>query len=328
MKTASPEDRNYLANLEKAVKQLHNAHQYAKTTGASASMSQVADSLKMLSAAFKAAGYAQASRQMMVVVDQIQSGKKACDQAQDFFSNTPLESIDLPDHEYTQSPAGESFAEEFGGMFLTQPLSLRASTKAPQRKAAPMLTNIEAGMTVKFSCPRMATTLYDDPPSIGDLGVVTKVKVGGTQSATHENMVFVRWSDKTVRPVFSHHLTVARDPLDTARAVVAKIISQKFSNPVSLKKLVVAGIREEHIKQAADEAVTSGQILVHDGRIIPTKGGAIRVATLGNLDFLFRYASDDTLIHKATQDVWSVRKSDQGYLIEKMVDDTKAPIKI
>lgn len=328
MKTASPEDRNYLANLEKAVKQLHNAHQYAKTTGASASMSQVADSLKMLSAAFKAAGYAQASRQMMVVVDQIQSGKKACDQAQDFFSNKPLETINLPDHEQIQSPAGESFAEEFGGMFIAQPLSLRASTKMPQRKASPMLTDIEAGMTVRFTCPRMATNMYDDPPAVGDLGVVTTVKVGGTQSATHENMVFVRWSNKAVKPVFAHHLSVARDPLDTARAVVAKIISQKFSNPIPLKRLVVAGIQEEHIKQAAQEAVTSGFAQVHGGRIIPIKEGAIRVASLGNLDFLFRHASDDTLIHKATQDVWSVRKSDQGYLIEKMVDDTKAPIKI
>lgn len=326
MKTAaSPEDRNYLANLEKAVKQLHNAHQYAKTAGTASSISQVADSLKMLSAAFKAAGYSQAARQILTAVDQIQSGKKACDQAQDFFSNEPLEAITLPDHDHARSPAGESFAEEFGGMFIAQSRAPRAASKTPMPRA---LTDIEAGTTVRFSCPRLAMSIYADPPAVGDLGVVTTVKVGGVQSATHENMVFVKWSDKAVKPVFAYHLTVARDPLDTARAVIAKVVAQKFSNPIPLKRLVVSGIREEHVKQAAREAVASGHAQVHEGRIIPIKGGAIRVATLGNLDFLFRYASDDTLIHKATQDVWSVRKSEQGYLIEKMVDDTKAPIKI
>ena len=96
----------------------------------------------------------------------------------------------------------------------------------------------------------------------------------------------------------------------------------------------------------------SGQITSHDGRVFVkwddgefravhathlrlAKGhnrtqkmaGKIRVASLGDLtDFL--KISADTLVHKATQDIWSFKKDADGYVIERLLGEDGKPLKI
>jgi hypothetical protein len=61
----------------------------------------------------------------------------------------------------------------------------------------------------------------------------------------------------------------------------------------------------------------------------PTAKTAIRVASLGDLsDFLRVAGSESTLIHKATKDLWSVKKDAQGYLIERLFTDDSTPLKV
>lgn len=64
-------------------------------------------------------------------------------------------------------------------------------------------------------------------------------------------------------------------------------------------------------------------------RTMPAKTASIRVASLGDLTEFMRVAgSGDTLIHKATKDLWSVKKDADGYLIERLFNDTGAPLKV
>lgn len=58
-----------------------------------------------------------------------------------------------------------------------------------------------------------------------------------------------------------------------------------------------------------------------------TSSGLIRVANLGDLtDFL--KIGEDTLIHKATQDIWSFKKDQQGFVIERLLGEDGKPLKI
>jgi hypothetical protein len=53
----------------------------------------------------------------------------------------------------------------------------------------------------------------------------------------------------------------------------------------------------------------------------------IRVASLGDLSDFLRIGSE-TLVHKATQDLWSVKRDTQGYVIERLFDDDGTPLKV
>ena len=53
------------------------------------------------------------------------------------------------------------------------------------------------------------------------------------------------------------------------------------------------------------------------------------VASLGDLGGFMRAAgADDTLVHKATRDLWSVREEDGQYVIERLFDADGAPLKV
>tara|TARA_R110002153_G_scaffold72905_2_gene190451 strand:+ start:74 stop:655 length:582 start_codon:yes stop_codon:yes gene_type:complete len=54
---------------------------------------------------------------------------------------------------------------------------------------------------------------------------------------------------------------------------------------------------------------------------------SIRVASLGDLADFLRISSD-TLVHKATQDIWSFQKDADGYLIERILGEDGKPLKI
>jgi hypothetical protein len=56
----------------------------------------------------------------------------------------------------------------------------------------------------------------------------------------------------------------------------------------------------------------------------------MHVSNLGDLSSMFTVlgSSSDELVHKATQDLWSVRKDGEGYSIERLFDDTGKPLKV
>jgi len=58
---------------------------------------------------------------------------------------------------------------------------------------------------------------------------------------------------------------------------------------------------------------------------------AIRVASLDMVGQFFaqhRSAGSDELVHKATKDLWSFRKEDKGYVIERLFDYRGEPLKV
>jgi hypothetical protein len=52
------------------------------------------------------------------------------------------------------------------------------------------------------------------------------------------------------------------------------------------------------------------------------------VAGLGDLGDFLRVASDDSLVHKATRDLWSLSRKGDQYVIERLFDDTGKPLKV
>jgi len=62
-----------------------------------------------------------------------------------------------------------------------------------------------------------------------------------------------------------------------------------------------------------------------------TSSGDFRrvVASLSDLDDFLRVASTGSdLIHKATKDLWSLKKDEEGYAIERLFDNTGNPLKV
>lgn len=55
----------------------------------------------------------------------------------------------------------------------------------------------------------------------------------------------------------------------------------------------------------------------------------VRVASLGDLTGFLRLAgTDDTLVHKATKDLWHVQRDGGGYLLERLFDDNGSPLRV
>jgi hypothetical protein len=51
---------------------------------------------------------------------------------------------------------------------------------------------------------------------------------------------------------------------------------------------------------------------------------------LGDLTQFFSSSrtASDTLIHKATKDLWSLKKDGSDYVIERLFDDSGSPLKV
>lgn len=81
----------------------------------------------------------------------------------------------------------------------------------------------------------------------------------------------------------------------------------------------VRGTHAEHLRLAS-------------GRVRTTASGfesTMRVASLGDLSGFLRLAgSNDTLVHKATKDLWSVKKDGSDYVISRLFDDSGVPLKV
>lgn len=81
----------------------------------------------------------------------------------------------------------------------------------------------------------------------------------------------------------------------------------------------------EHLRLSADK----GEHKYRKGFTTRTYDRFI-VASLGILtdEFFMSAASGTDLVHKATKDLWSVSKTDDGYAIERLFDDTGEPLKV
>lgn len=82
----------------------------------------------------------------------------------------------------------------------------------------------------------------------------------------------------------------------------------------------------EHMRFSSDQ---KGEHTYRKGTTTRTYDRFI-VASLGILsDEFFMSASSGTdLVHKATKDLWSVSKTDDGYAIERLFNDTGEPLKV
>lgn len=81
----------------------------------------------------------------------------------------------------------------------------------------------------------------------------------------------------------------------------------------------VRAIHAEHLRAAKGQVRTTTSKLAN----------RIRVASLGDLsDFLRVAGTADTLVHKATKDLWHVKKDAEGYLLERLFNDNGGPLKV
>lgn len=55
-------------------------------------------------------------------------------------------------------------------------------------------------------------------------------------------------------------------------------------------------------------------------------GGRVRIASLEQLGG-FHFASNDTLVHLSQRDFWKLAQDEEGFYIERLVDDSEGPIK-
>jgi hypothetical protein len=84
-----------------------------------------------------------------------------------------------------------------------------------------------------------------------------------------------------------------------------------------------------HIMKAVDFLARKGQI-ESDGviltRVASTTDNRIKVAHVGCLDEFLK-VGNNTLVQKATRDLWSLSQSENGYVIERLFDDNGKPLK-
>lgn len=82
---------------------------------------------------------------------------------------------------------------------------------------------------------------------------------------------------------------------------------------------VLRAVAAEHLRKAAGRVRTT----------TATTANRIRVASLGDLtDFLRVAGTDSTLVHKATKDLWTVKRDGNEYVIERLFADSGAPLKV
>lgn len=92
----------------------------------------------------------------------------------------------------------------------------------------------------------------------------------------------------------------------------------------------------DKVEVGVSNALIQVAAISYDDFFAPDQGAVGRfagrraAASLGDISHLFGYrrASDDTLIHKATKDLWAVQKQGDEYLIERLFDSTGSPIKV
>lgn len=79
----------------------------------------------------------------------------------------------------------------------------------------------------------------------------------------------------------------------------------------------VRAIHAEHLRLASGKVRTT----------TAATANKIRVASLGDLSEFLRFGSD-TLVHKATKDLWKVHKDGSEFVIERLFAENGAPLKV
>ena len=83
---------------------------------------------------------------------------------------------------------------------------------------------------------------------------------------------------------------------------------------------------EDEFKRIEREALRQAQAAEDDD----TQGYDVvvrRVASLGDLTDFLKVAKD-TLVHRATKDLWSFKKVGEDFVIERLFDETGDPLKV
>ena len=80
----------------------------------------------------------------------------------------------------------------------------------------------------------------------------------------------------------------------------------------------VRGIAAKHLEKRAGTVRQSSA---------PGQSNMMRVASLGDLSNFLKIGSD-TLVHKATKDLWKLSQDSSGYKIERLFNDTGSPLKV
>jgi hypothetical protein len=68
------------------------------------------------------------------------------------------------------------------------------------------------------------------------------------------------------------------------------------------------------------------EIISPVGGTKPKVAARVKVASLGDLDG-FERQSAETLVHKSTRDLWTLKQGDGGYYIERLFEDSGDPLK-
>lgn len=156
------------------------------------------------------------------------------------------------------------------------------------RAANALRLPVTAGTRVSFRGNLGAMLSYENPPLEGSVGEVVTVRSANGDITDHGGLVFVKWADGQFRPVHAEHL--------------------KELPPAARKEAVV------------------GDPTNFLGRI-PREVTRIKCAGLGDLTNFLK-VSNNTLVHKSTQDLWAFNKdADGGFVVERLFTDTGNPLK-
>ena len=202
------------------------------------------------------------------------------------------------------------------------------------REANALELPVEAGTKVSFIGTLGAYMAYDNPPAENSIGEVVQVKSANGDITYNDGKVFVQWDDGEFRPIHAEHLRLASTKTADLKAQFEKIkaLAEKKPDNDFLKSL---------LKQMADKgfAPTDKQMAVvkkiekeldqqdqmkKELKSLDKK--SFRVASLGDLtDFL--KVAEGQLIHRSTNDLWSVTADGDGFTITRLFDDAGEPLK-
>lgn len=171
----------------------------------------------------------------------------------------------------SSSPSSASVDNFLSGRSMEADFNDVRSLTDKFRHAHALQLPVAEGTKVKFAGNLGAVLGYENPPKVGQTGVVVTVKSASGLITAHEGKVFVKWDDGVFRPTHAEHLRLANS-----------------SPTASMRRM--------------------------------------RVASLGDLTEFLKMSSD-TLVHKATRDLWSFRQDGQGYVLERLFDTTGDPLK-
>lgn len=159
---------------------------------------------------------------------------------------------------------------------------------------------ILAGTKVAFIGFLESYMSYENPPSNGMMGEVVSAKSANGDVTSHEGKVFVKFEDGVARSIFAQHLMLA-----------------------GCEKLPEGPMREN-----CEKAKEEGVVKEKKKEKKKANENTFVVASLGDLTNFLRVANN-TLIHKATKDLWSFEKDADGmFTVERLYDDNGNPLKI